>query len=91
MSINVAGGRMLDGTHALPPKEQRILAPSVLHVVDTDMGATQCACTLRITDPVNLVLYYVPMTGPMVTALRKELSAFDPHAAQDNTSGDDAA
>ena len=69
MSALPAGGRLLDTTRALPPRKQRILAPSAVTVINSDMGAEKCVCALRVTDIVNLTHYYVPMTAAMCEAL----------------------
>jgi hypothetical protein len=73
MSVLPPGGHMLERPQALPPREQRILAPSLVSVVDSDMGATQCVCALAITDVVNLTIYYVPMTRQMMDDLSERL------------------
>lgn len=62
------GGKILDG-HGVPPKEQRILAPSMVDVDASGGYSRQCVCSLRITDPINLTIYYVPMTQQMVDNL----------------------
>lgn len=77
MSALGMGGRVLDGSAGLPPKEQRILAPSYVDVDDTGGYSTQCVCTLRVVDVVNLTAYYVPMTPQMVTTLRRKLAQHD--------------
>jgi hypothetical protein len=78
MSALPLGGHMLDRQQAVPPREQRILAPSTLGVVNSNMGASQCACALVVTDVVNLTIYYVPMTPQMAQDLRKALRDYDP-------------
>jgi hypothetical protein len=70
MSALPLGGHMLDRQQAVPPREQRILAPSTLGVVNSNMGASQCACALVVTD--------VPMTPQMAQDLRKALRDYDP-------------
>lgn len=64
-ALRGAGGRLLD-THGVPPRKQRILAPSMVDVEDTGGYSRQCIVSLRITDPINLTIYYVPMTRQMV-------------------------
>lgn len=88
MSALPAGGRLLDSTRALPPRKQRILAPSTVTVIDSDMGAEQCVCALRVTDIVNLTHYYVPMTAAMCEALIAELS---PHTQPSKVNNGKAA
>lgn len=81
-------GGLPDGAHLLhkpmpvPPRKQRILAPSLVKVIDANMGSEQCVCSLRITDPVNLAIYYVPMTRQMVEQLQDELDAVVPSPAE---------
>lgn len=61
------------GVTSVPPRKQRILAPSLVSVTDSDMGARQCTCALTITDVVNLAVYHVPMTVEMVRSLARQL------------------
>lgn len=74
--------RPLDGIdlkpQAMPPRKTRILAPSGVEVDDTGGYSPQCACSLRIVDPVNLHIYYVPLTPQVVTQLRSKLAQHDP-------------
>jgi hypothetical protein len=78
MSVIPPGGRVLGSPQFVPPKKQRILAPSTIEAVSGGMGHDKCPCALRITDIVNLTVYFVPMTGEMVTALREALEPYDP-------------
>lgn len=67
-------GRLLDDLRGgLPPKETRILAPSLVDVENTGGYSTNCVCSLRITDTVNLTLYYVPCTAQMVRTVVHDL------------------
>jgi hypothetical protein len=76
---------MLERPQAVPPREQRILAPSLVGAVESNMGVTQCACSLRVTDVVNLVIYYVPMTREMAVQLIAELEIAAGIAVSDDT------
>lgn len=90
MSAGHIGGRLLGDSAGLPPKEQRILAPSTVAVTDSNMGAKQCACALTVTDVVNLTIYHVPMTRDMVRRLRDDLWHYDPSNTT-TPEGEDAA
>jgi hypothetical protein len=72
----------------IPPKEQRILAPSTVDVEHNGGYSTQCVCTLRVTDVVNLAVYYVPLTPGMVTQLRTALAQHDSTAQPTTTEQD---
>jgi len=86
MSVLPQGGRLLDGPQALPPKEQRIIAPGDVRVIPAGMGAPQCPCSLAVIDQINLIVYYLPMTPQMVTRLIDALDEYDPRIAEtDNT------
>ena len=78
MSVPPPGGRILGTPQFVPPKEQRILAPSTVDAVSGGMGHDKCPMALRITDIVNLCVYFVPLTGEMVTTLREALEPYDP-------------
>lgn len=84
-------GRMLDVPRALPPKEQRIIAPSSIGVRDSNMGSEACVCAVMITDPINLTIMYVPCTPKMVMDLRDELARHDPRDTDEHNAEDNAA
>jgi hypothetical protein len=91
MSIIGPDGRPIGLSSGLLPKEQRILAPSLVNVVDSHMGSPGCACSLRITDLVNLTVYYVPCTPQMAQQIRRALRPHDPEYETPTITGDDAA
>ena len=76
--------RLLDRPQGVPPKEQRILAPSLVAVNPCNMGSAACECSLQITDPINLAVYYVPCTPQMVEQIRADLAHYDPTLVQLN-------
>ena len=73
---------------SVPPKEQRIIAPSTVTVLHDGGYAPRCVCTLAVTDPVNLTIYYVPCTPQMVTAIRADLAQHDPDHINAEQKGD---
>lgn len=64
--------------HGVPPKEQRIIAPSTVNVLHEGGYSHNAVCTLAIVDPINLTIYYVPCTPDMVTHIRAGLAQHDP-------------
>jgi hypothetical protein len=73
MSAFADGAVPLGRTQGVPPRKQRVLAPSAVQVIESNMNSSVCVCSLMITDPVNLAIYYVPMTIQMVEQLRDSL------------------
>jgi hypothetical protein len=88
MSLNPAGARLIEPSRAVLPRSQRILAPSTVDVIDSDMGGPHCIGALKVIDVVNLDVYYVPMTIEMVEHTRDRLEELGAkyHNAQDNRS-----
>ncbi len=91
MSLMDARGGLDLSRAQVPPKEQRILAPSSVDILDTGGYSPMCVATLMVTDPVNLAIYFVPLTTQMVTLLRDKLAQHDPSTQPVSSEGDNHA
>lgn len=72
----------------VPPKEQRIIAPSTVNVLHDGGYSHNAVCTLAIVDPINLTIYYVPCTPQMATVIREGLAQHDPEHVKAEQQGD---